>query len=301
MGPRSLPSSFTLGLFTIKPNEALTFCSRATWSGRTSSCQETKVPNPEVGSSPRKDIRSRIKVMVSTMAGGDVARYDGTKDTAMLNSVTDIMDLNPILRRILANGAGAICGMVEVGSLPDGGPEAARHETVAIAAFGVTTPAAMRCRAQLEEAGYDTRVFHANDIFLELGERHVLPAVKQTLKLAGVCGTDPTRDMPRFLGQIAGTGFSGVINYPTVARFVGLLRRDLESVGLGFARETEMIAMARELDLYTTCYVRTRDESRQMATAGVDLIVPHVGLTTRGPSGQRMRSRWRKRHDPPRP
>jgi predicted TIM-barrel enzyme len=126
---------------------------------------------------------------------------------------------------------------------------------------------------------------NANDIVLELGERHVLPAVKTTPVLAGVCGTDPTRDMRRFLRQIVETGFSGVINYPTVARFDGNVRRDLESVGLGFARETEMIAIARELDLYTTCYVRTPDESRQMATAGVDLVVPHVGLTTGGTIG----------------
>jgi predicted TIM-barrel enzyme len=126
---------------------------------------------------------------------------------------------------------------------------------------------------------------NANDIVLELGERHVLPAVKTTPVLAGVCGTDPTRDMRRFLRQIVETGFSGVINYPTVARFEGSVRQDLESVGLGFARETEMIAMARELDLYTTCYVRTPDESRQMAAAGVDLVVPHVGLTTGGTIG----------------
>jgi predicted TIM-barrel enzyme len=109
--------------------------------------------------------------------------------------------------------------------------------------------------------------------------------VKSTPVLAGVCGTDPTRDMGRFLRQVAETGFSGVINYPTVARFEGLMRRDLEAVGLGFARETEMIAMARELDLYTTCYVRTPDESRRMAAAGVDLVVPHVGLTTGGTIG----------------
>jgi predicted TIM-barrel enzyme len=126
---------------------------------------------------------------------------------------------------------------------------------------------------------------NANDIVLEMGERHVLPAVKTTPVLAGVCGTDPTREMRRFLRQVVETGFSGVINYPTVARFEGLMRRDLEAVGLGFARETEMIALARELDLYTTCYVRTPEESRQMAAAGVDLVVPHVGLTTGGTIG----------------
>ena len=126
---------------------------------------------------------------------------------------------------------------------------------------------------------------NANDIVLEMGERHVLPAVKTTPVLAGVCGTDPTREMRRFLRQVAEVGFSGVINYPTVARFDGAFRRDLESVGLGFARETEMIANARELDLYTTAYVRTPDESRQMAGVGVDVVIPHVGLTTGGTIG----------------
>jgi predicted TIM-barrel enzyme len=126
---------------------------------------------------------------------------------------------------------------------------------------------------------------NANDIVLELGERHVLPAVVSTPVFAGICGTDPTRDMKRFLRQVREVGFSGVINYPTVARFDGDIRRDLESVGLGFRRETEMIAMARDLDLYTTCYVRTPDESRQMAEAGVDVVVPHVGLTSGGTIG----------------
>lgn len=128
---------------------------------------------------------------------------------------------------------------------------------------------------------------NANEIVLELGERHVLPAVKKTPVLAGVCGTDPTRNIRRFLQDLREVGFSGVINYPTVARFDGNIRRDLESVGLGFAREVEMIAMAREVGLYTTCYVRTPDEAVQMARAGVDLVIPHVGLTSGGSIGAR--------------
>ncbi len=126
---------------------------------------------------------------------------------------------------------------------------------------------------------------NANDIVLELGERHVLPVVRQTPVIAGVCGTDPTRDMSRFLRRLSDAGFSGVINYPTVARFDGAFRRDLESVGLGFVREVEMIAAARAMDLYTMAYVRTPDESRQMAEAGVDVVVPHVGLTAGGTIG----------------
>jgi predicted TIM-barrel enzyme len=126
---------------------------------------------------------------------------------------------------------------------------------------------------------------NANEIVLELGENHVLPAVKKTPVLAGVCGTDPTRNMRRFLEHLCGVGFSGVINYPTVSRFDGNIRRDFESVGLGFAREVEMIAMAREVGLYTTCYVRTPEESAQMAKARVDIVVPHVGLTSGGTIG----------------
>jgi predicted TIM-barrel enzyme len=126
---------------------------------------------------------------------------------------------------------------------------------------------------------------NANEIVLELGERHVLPAVKETPVIAGVCGTDPTRDMRKFLVELWDAGFSGVINYPTIIRFDGNIRRDFESIGLGFVREVEMIALAREVGLYTTCYVRTPDESRQMAEAGVALIVPHVGLTSGGTIG----------------
>jgi uncharacterized protein (UPF0261 family) len=102
------------------------------------------------------------KVLISTMAGGDVGRYVGTKDIAMLSSVTDIMGLNPILRRILTNGVGAIVGMVEASErVTEAGEEPAKP-TVAITAFGVTTRAAMRCHALLEAAGCNTMIFHAN-------------------------------------------------------------------------------------------------------------------------------------------
>jgi predicted TIM-barrel enzyme len=126
---------------------------------------------------------------------------------------------------------------------------------------------------------------NANEIVLELGVNHVLPAIKKTPVMAGVCGTDPTRNMHSFLKQLSEVGFSGVINYPTVSRFDGNIRRDFESVGLGFAREVEMIATARKIGLYTTCYIRTPEEGARMAQAGVDLIVPHVGLTSGGTVG----------------
>ena len=126
---------------------------------------------------------------------------------------------------------------------------------------------------------------NANEIVLELGQNHVLPAVKKTPVLAGVCGTDPTLNMRSFLERLQEVGFSGVINYPTVSRFDGNIRRDFELVGLGFAREVEMISTAQKIGLYTTCYIRTAEEGVQMAKANVDLIVPHVGLTSGGTTG----------------
>jgi uncharacterized protein (UPF0261 family) len=102
------------------------------------------------------------KVMISTMAGGEVGRYVGTKDIAMLNSVTDIMGLNPLLRRILINGVGAVVGMLEAAERVPASEGEAPKPIVAITAFGVTTPAAMHCHALLEAAGYDTMIFHAN-------------------------------------------------------------------------------------------------------------------------------------------
>ena len=100
------------------------------------------------------------KLMVSTKASGDVAPYVGTKDIAMLHTVTDIMGLNPILRRVLANAAGAISGMVEMEAETAEGAE--RRAAVAVTAFGVTTTAAMRCRQLLAEGGFESLVFHAN-------------------------------------------------------------------------------------------------------------------------------------------
>jgi len=126
---------------------------------------------------------------------------------------------------------------------------------------------------------------NANEIVLELGRNHVLPAVKKTPVLAGVCGTDPTINMRSFLEHLQEVGFSGVINYPTVSRFDGNIRRDFESVGLVFAREVEMICTAQEIGMFTTCYIRTAEEGVQMAKANVDLIVPHIGLTSGGTTG----------------
>jgi predicted TIM-barrel enzyme len=124
----------------------------------------------------------------------------------------------------------------------------------------------------------------ANAIVVEMAAE-VLPVVERTPVLAGVCGTDPFRPMPRFLRQLKEMGFAGVQNFPTVGLFDGIFRQNLEETGMGFGLEVEMIRLAHELDLLTSPYAFTPDEARAMAEAGADLLVAHVGLTTKGAIG----------------
>jgi len=124
----------------------------------------------------------------------------------------------------------------------------------------------------------------ANAIVVEMASE-VLPIVKETPVLAGVCGTDPFRLMPVFLKQLGEMGFSGVQNFPTVGLIDGVFRQNLEETGMGFALEVEMVRRARELDLLTAPYVFDEGQARAMAEAGADVLVPHMGLTTSGTIG----------------
>jgi predicted TIM-barrel enzyme len=124
----------------------------------------------------------------------------------------------------------------------------------------------------------------ANQIVMDMGSE-ILPVVDHIPVVAGVCGTDPFRLMPKFLRQVKDAGFSGVQNYPTVCLFDGIIRANLEETGLGFYKEAEMIAEAHALDLFTASYVANIDEAVAMAEAGSDVIVPHMGLTTSGMIG----------------
>jgi predicted TIM-barrel enzyme len=112
-----------------------------------------------------------------------------------------------------------------------------------------------------------------------------LPIVKRTPVVAGVCASDPFRVIPYFLRQLKDLGCAGVQNYPTVCLFEGMVRANLEETGLGFDREVEMVAAARELDLLTVAYVATEAEAKAMVEAGADILVPHMGLTTAGMIG----------------
>jgi predicted TIM-barrel enzyme len=118
----------------------------------------------------------------------------------------------------------------------------------------------------------------ANAIVLEMGNE-VLTIVEGIPVVAGVCGTDPFRSMPRFLAEVKGRGFAGVQNYPTVCLFEGVMRENLEETGLGFDKEVDMMRHAVALDLLTVAYVADEANARSMAEAGVDILVPHLGLT----------------------
>ena len=124
----------------------------------------------------------------------------------------------------------------------------------------------------------------ANAIVLDMA-REVLPIVRQTPVLAGVCGTDPFRLMDPFLRELRGMGFAGVQNFPTVGLIDGMFRLNLEETGMGFSVEIEMIARAHELELLTCPYVFDEDQAREMTRAGADLLVAHAGLTTKGSIG----------------
>jgi predicted TIM-barrel enzyme len=124
----------------------------------------------------------------------------------------------------------------------------------------------------------------ANEIVVDMA-REVLPVVRSTPVLAGVCGTDPFRLMPVFLDELRRIGFSGVQNFPTVGLIDGNYRVGLEETGMGYGLEVDMIRLAHERDFLTAPYVFTPDEASAMAGAGADVLVPHMGLTTGGVIG----------------
>ena len=124
----------------------------------------------------------------------------------------------------------------------------------------------------------------ANGIVLEMAGE-VLTVVNDTPVLAGVCSSDPFRLMDKFLNEVKETGFAGVQNFPTVGLIDGQFRANLEETGMGYDKEVEMVRLAREKDLLTTPYAFNTSEAEQMAGAGADVIVAHMGLTTKGSIG----------------
>ncbi len=124
----------------------------------------------------------------------------------------------------------------------------------------------------------------ANQIVMEMAGE-VLPVVRKTPVIAGVCATDPFRQMDVFLDEVKRVGFSGVQNFPTVGLIDGVFRANLEETGMGYGLEVDMVALANAKGLLTTPYVFSEDDARRMAGAGADIIVCHLGLTTGGSIG----------------
>jgi predicted TIM-barrel enzyme len=124
----------------------------------------------------------------------------------------------------------------------------------------------------------------ANAIVLEMAQE-ILPIVRDTPVLAGVCGTDPFRRMDLFLAQVEAAGFAGIQNFPTVGLIDGVFRANLEETGMGFGLEVDLVRLARQRDLLTTPYAFNPDEAAAMAEAGADILIPHMGLTTKGTIG----------------
>jgi predicted TIM-barrel enzyme len=125
---------------------------------------------------------------------------------------------------------------------------------------------------------------NANEVVVEMA-REVLPVVTRTPVLAGVNGTDPFMALEPFLKSLGDLGFSGVQNFPTVGLIDGVFRANLEETGMGYGLEVDMIRAAHRLDLLTTPYVFSEDEAAEMARAGADIVVCHMGLTTGGAIG----------------
>ncbi len=125
----------------------------------------------------------------------------------------------------------------------------------------------------------------ANAIVMEMG-REVLPVARETPVLAGVCGTDPFRLMNVFLREVQAAGFAGVQNFPTVGLIDGTFRANLEETGMGYGLEVEMIREAAEMGLLTAPYVFGPEQAEEMARAGADVLVAHMGLTTKGSIGE---------------
>ena len=126
----------------------------------------------------------------------------------------------------------------------------------------------------------------ANEIVVDMA-REVLPIVEHTPVLAGVCGTDPFRRMELFIPELARIGFSGIQNFPTVGLIDGDFRQGLEETGMGFSLEVDAVRIAREHNILTAPYVFDIASATAMAQAGADVLVPHMGLTTKGTIGAR--------------
>ena len=126
----------------------------------------------------------------------------------------------------------------------------------------------------------------ANQIVIDLANR-VFPVIKETQMIAGICGTDPTRDMRYYLKQLKELGFSAVMNFPTVGLIDGRFRQELEDTGMGYSVEIETLKLAKELGFFTLGYAFNVEEARLVGKAQLDVLICHMGLTAGGSIGSK--------------
>ncbi len=214
---------------------------------------------------PRRQ-RPRLRDRHGRAAGRDARGGTVTRDEALASLRAQVEQGRPII------GAGAGTGISAKSA------EAGGADLIIIYNSGRYRMAGRGSLAGLMPYG------DANAIVMEMGSE-VLTIVERTPVLAGVCGTDPFRRMPRFLEELRDAGFSGVQNFPTVGLIDGTFRANLEETGMSFALEVEMIRSAHALDLLTAPYVFDGADAEAMAGAGADLVVAHMGLTTGGAIG----------------
>jgi len=125
----------------------------------------------------------------------------------------------------------------------------------------------------------------ANAVAMEIGEFEVLPVVQEIPVICGVHCTDPRRRMWHWLQQVKAMGFSGMNNFPTHTIIDGEFRQQLEETGMGVCKEVETVALARKMDIFSIVYVASPQEAKDMAEAGADVIIAHVGCTAGGSIG----------------
>ena len=127
---------------------------------------------------------------------------------------------------------------------------------------------------------------NANQIVIDLAHR-VFPQIKEVPMIAGICGTDPTREMRPYLKGLLDLGFSAVMNFPTVGLIDGRFRKELEDTGMGYSKEIDTLKTASELGLFTLGYAFNEEEAAMVGKAGMDVLICHMGLTTGGAIGSK--------------
>lgn len=127
---------------------------------------------------------------------------------------------------------------------------------------------------------------NANQIVIDLAHR-VFPVIKEAPMIAGICGTDPTREMKPYLKQLMELGFSGVMNFPTVGLIDGRFRKELEDTGMGYGVEMETLKLARELGFFTMGYAFNVEEAAMVGRSKLDVLICHMGLTAGGAIGSK--------------